>query len=128
MAKKKKELPSLSPTLPIDLSPVREPALLTALGGLPLVAQTFRTLKLHDSVERHVEVKQRSRIPKVGSQTHGHDSPKGRGLVYAMLKRAAIFIKEARPYERNPRPEGDAQNNRSPESRIHAPRRDAVGD
>mgnify|MGYP001586575439 CR=1 FL=1 len=61
MAKKKKELPSLSPTLPIDLSPVPEPALLTALGGLPLVAQTFRTLKLHESVERHVEVKQRAR-------------------------------------------------------------------
>ena len=38
-----------------------EPALLTALGGLPLVAQTFRTLKLHESVERHVVVKQRER-------------------------------------------------------------------
>lgn len=61
MGKKKKELPPLSPTLPIDLSPEPEPALLTALGGLPLVAQAFRTLKLHDSVERHVVVKQRAR-------------------------------------------------------------------
>ena len=58
---KKKELPSLSPTLPIQLSSEPEAALLTALGGLPLVAQTFRTLKLHDSVERHVVVKQRER-------------------------------------------------------------------
>jgi hypothetical protein len=61
MGKKKKELPRLSPTLPIDLSAEPEPALLTALGGLPLVAQTFRSLKLHDSVERHVAVKQRER-------------------------------------------------------------------
>ncbi|MSP59744.1 MAG: hypothetical protein EXR72_05270 [Myxococcales bacterium] len=61
MTKKKRELPSLSPTLPIDLSFVPEASLLTALGGLPLVAQTFRTLKLHDSVERHVVVKQRAR-------------------------------------------------------------------
>src|SRR5256885_3075407 len=61
MGKKKKMLPPLSPMLPIDLSPEPEPALLTALGGLPLVAQTFRTLKLHDSVERHVVVKQRAR-------------------------------------------------------------------
>ena len=61
MGKEKKELPSLSSTLPFDLSSEREPALLTALGGLPLVSQTFRTLKLHDSVERHVVVKQRAR-------------------------------------------------------------------
>lgn len=61
MGKKKKELPSLSPTLPFNLSSEPEPALLTALGGLPLVAQTFRTLKLHESVERHVVVKQRER-------------------------------------------------------------------
>lgn len=59
--RKKKELPLLSSTLPIDLSPEPEPALLTALGGLPLVAQTFRTLKLHESVERHVVVKERQR-------------------------------------------------------------------
>lgn len=61
MAKKKKELPPLSSTLPFVLSSEPEPALLTALGGLPLVSQTFRTLKLHDSVERHVVVKQRER-------------------------------------------------------------------
>jgi hypothetical protein len=47
--------------LPIDLSPEPEPASLTALGGLALVAQTFRTLKLAQSVERHVEVKERQR-------------------------------------------------------------------
>jgi hypothetical protein len=56
-----KELPPLSSILPIDLSPEPEPALLTALGGLSLVAQTFRTLKLHQSVERHVVVKERQR-------------------------------------------------------------------
>ena len=61
MSKKKRELPPLSPTLPFALSPDPEPALLTALGGLPLVAQTFRTLKLHESVERHVVVKERQR-------------------------------------------------------------------
>ena len=58
---KTKELPPLAPTLPIDLSSKPEPALLTALGGLALVAQTFRTLKLAESVERHVVVKQRER-------------------------------------------------------------------
>jgi hypothetical protein len=61
MGKKKKELPSLSPVLPFELSSEPEPALLTAMGGLALVAQTFRTLGLHDSVERHVEVKERAR-------------------------------------------------------------------
>lgn len=59
--RKNRELPPLSSKLPIDLSPEPEPALLTALGGLPLVAQTFRTLRLHDSVERHVVVKERQR-------------------------------------------------------------------
>ena len=58
---KTKELAALAPTLPIDLSSEPEPALLTALGGLALVAQTFRTLKLAQSVERHVVVKERQR-------------------------------------------------------------------
>ena len=39
MGKEKNMLPPLSPTLPFDLSPDPEPALLTALGGLPVMAQ-----------------------------------------------------------------------------------------
>jgi hypothetical protein len=47
--------------LPIEISSEPAPELLTALGGLPLVAQTFRALKLPESIGRNVHIKQRER-------------------------------------------------------------------
>ncbi|HUY13161.1 MAG TPA: IS1380 family transposase [Terriglobia bacterium] len=60
MTKTQKPSPTEFPVLfEIDPEPAQER--LTALGGLPLVAQTFRSLGLPGSVKRQVEIKERAR-------------------------------------------------------------------
>ena len=56
--------PQPSPTespLRFDVDPVPLEETLTALGGLPLVVQAFRSLGLPQSVKEHVRVKERER-------------------------------------------------------------------
>lgn len=50
-----------NPLLPFQLDPEPTTETLTAFGGLPLVAQTFRSLGLPQSVARHLRLKQRQR-------------------------------------------------------------------
>lgn len=47
--------------LPCQLDPNPATETLTAFGGLPLVAQTYRSLGLPQSVARHLRLKQRQR-------------------------------------------------------------------
>lgn len=47
--------------LPFQLDPAPVTDMLTAFGGLPLVAQTFRSLGLPQSVAQHLRLKQRQR-------------------------------------------------------------------
>src|SRR5271157_2751535 len=54
----------VSPTesrLLFEMDPEPAPEILTALGGVPLVVQAFRSLGLPTSVKRHVHVKERER-------------------------------------------------------------------
>lgn len=60
MQKARKPSPTESPLL-IEIDPEPIPETLTALGGVPLVVQTFRSLGLPSSVRQHVHVKKRSR-------------------------------------------------------------------
>jgi hypothetical protein len=55
--------PHISPNrlLPFQLDPDPATDTLTAFGGLPLVAQTFRSLGLPQSVAQHLRLKQRQR-------------------------------------------------------------------
>ena len=65
MRKERKASPTESPLLfEIDPEPLSET--LTALGGIPLVVQTFRSLGLPDSVRQQVQIKERER---------GYDEP-----------------------------------------------------
>lgn len=50
-----------NPLLPFQLDPEPATETLTAFGGLPLVAQTYRSLGLPESVARHLRLKQRQR-------------------------------------------------------------------
>jgi hypothetical protein len=50
-----------TPLLPFQLDPEPATDTLTALGGLPLVAQTFRSLGLPQRMARHLRLKQRQR-------------------------------------------------------------------
>src|SRR5947199_9454388 len=60
MRKIEKPSPTESPLLfALDPKPAEE--MLTALGGLPLVVQAFRSLGLPGSVKQHVVVKERQR-------------------------------------------------------------------
>jgi hypothetical protein len=60
MRKQPKPSPSESPLLfEIDPEPLSET--LTALGGIPLVVETFRSLGLPESVKEQVQVKERER-------------------------------------------------------------------
>src|ERR1035437_4513105 len=60
MRKHTKPLPTESPLLfEVDPQPIEET--LTALGGIPLVVQAFRSLGLPQSVQEHVRVKARER-------------------------------------------------------------------
>jgi hypothetical protein len=60
MRKAAKPSPTESPLLlEIDPQPIEEA--LTALGGIPLVVQSFRSLGLPESVKEHVRVKERDR-------------------------------------------------------------------
>src|ERR1022692_761750 len=60
MRKLTKPSPTASPLLfELDPEPLNET--LTALGGIPLVVQAFRSLGLPRSVQEHVRVKQRQR-------------------------------------------------------------------
>ncbi len=60
MRKLTKPSPTVSPLLfELDPEPLQET--LTALGGIPLVVQAFRSLGLPQSIQEHVRVKQRQR-------------------------------------------------------------------
>jgi hypothetical protein len=60
MRKERRPSPTESPLLfEIDPQPLSET--LTALGGIPLVVQTFRSLGLPDSVRQQVQIKERER-------------------------------------------------------------------
>src|SRR5712692_6373825 len=60
MLKRERRSPTESPLLfEIDSQPLEE--VLTGLGGMPLVLQTFRSLSLPDSVRRNVRTKERQR-------------------------------------------------------------------
>jgi hypothetical protein len=50
-----------TPLLPFQFDPEPATETLTAFGGLPLVAQTFRSLGLPQSVAQHLRLKQRQR-------------------------------------------------------------------
>lgn len=50
-----------APLLPFQLDPEPATETLTAFGGLPLVAQTYRSLGLPQSVAQHLRLKQRQR-------------------------------------------------------------------
>ena len=60
MRKDPKPSPTESPLL-FDLDPEPLEETLTALGGMPLVVQAFRSLGLPQSVKDHVQVKERQR-------------------------------------------------------------------
>jgi hypothetical protein len=60
MHKIEKPSPTESPLL-FELDPKPAEEMLTALGGLPLVVQAFRSLGLPSSVKQHVAVKERQR-------------------------------------------------------------------
>ena len=60
MPKARKPSPAESPLL-IEIDPEPIPETLTAMGGVPLVVQTFRSLALPASVRQHVRVKERER-------------------------------------------------------------------
>ena len=60
MTKTQKLSPTEFPVL-FEIDPEPAPERLTALGGLPLVAQTFRSLGLPRSVKRQVQIKERAR-------------------------------------------------------------------
>jgi hypothetical protein len=60
MRKLTKPSPTESP-LPFELDPEPTEETLTALGGIPLVVQAFRSLGLPQSVKEHVRVKERER-------------------------------------------------------------------
>ncbi len=51
----------MEPGLPIEIDPTPLPEMLTGLGGIPLLVQTFRSLGVADSVGREVRVKERER-------------------------------------------------------------------
>ena len=60
MRRMPKPSPTESPLLfEVDPQPLEEA--LTALGGIPLVVQAFRSLGLPGSVQQHVAVKERER-------------------------------------------------------------------
>jgi hypothetical protein len=60
MRKEPRRSPTESPLLfKVDPQPLEEA--LTALGGIPLVVQAFRSLRLPESVGEHVRIKQRER-------------------------------------------------------------------
>ena len=58
--KSRKPSPTESPLL-IEIAPEPIPETLTALGGMPLVVQTFRSLGLPARVGEHVRIKERER-------------------------------------------------------------------
>ena len=60
MRKPAKASPTESPLL-FEIDPEPLPEMLTGLGGIPLVVQTFRSLGLPASVRQHVHVKERER-------------------------------------------------------------------
>lgn len=60
MRKPEKASPTESPLL-FQIDPEPAPESLTALGGMPLVVQAFRSLGLPASVKRHIHIKERLR-------------------------------------------------------------------
>jgi hypothetical protein len=60
MRKIEKPSPTESPLL-FEFDPKPAEEILTALGGLPLVVQAFRSLGLPGSVKQHLVVKERPR-------------------------------------------------------------------
>lgn len=65
MRREHRPSPTESPLL-FEVDPEPLPEMLTALGGMPLVVQTFRSLGLPESTRQHVRVKERER---------GYDEP-----------------------------------------------------
>jgi len=47
--------------LPFQLDPEPAPEILTAFGGLPMVVQVFRSMRLPQAVGQHVQIKERQR-------------------------------------------------------------------
>ncbi len=60
MKKVRRPSPTESPLL-FDIDPEPIPEMLTALGGVPLLVQTFRSLGLPAQVREHVRIKERER-------------------------------------------------------------------
>ncbi|HUY12248.1 MAG TPA: IS1380 family transposase [Terriglobia bacterium] len=60
MRKEPKLSPTESPML-FEVDPEPAPEVLTALGGIPLVVQAFRSLGVPGSVKQHVKIKERQR-------------------------------------------------------------------
>jgi hypothetical protein len=60
MRKREKPSPTESSLL-FEIDPEPAPELLTALGGMPLAVQAFRSLGMPASVQRHVPIKERQR-------------------------------------------------------------------
>ena len=60
MRKQPRRSPTESPLL-FEVDPEPLPEMLTALGGIPLVVQAFRSLGLPQSVRDRVRVKERQR-------------------------------------------------------------------
>ena len=60
MKKVRKPSPTESPLL-FEISPEPIPETLTALGGVPLLVQAFRSLGLPARVREHVRIKERDR-------------------------------------------------------------------
>jgi hypothetical protein len=58
--RKDKPSPTESPLL-FEIDPVPLPEAVTAMAGVPLVVQAFRSLGLAGSVQQHVHIKQRQR-------------------------------------------------------------------
>ena len=61
MKQKTRKPSSTESPLLIEIDPEPIPETLTALGGVPLVVQTFRSLGLPASVREHVQIKERQR-------------------------------------------------------------------
>src|SRR5580765_4750135 len=47
--------------LPFQLDPEPNTEVLTAFGGVPMVVQTFRSMRLPQTIRSHVQIKERAR-------------------------------------------------------------------
>ena len=82
MRKIEKPSPTEAPLL-FEFDPQPAEEMLTALGGLPLVVQAFRSLGLPGSVQQHLVVKERQR---------GYDGLHWRRYVQQLSKRRWFYL------------------------------------